>query len=97
MDTLAAFSTKFSHQIAILRSALTQIDSLLSNINAILQAEFFDDELSVANELLTKGHLRAAGAVAGVKVERHLKQVALAHAIPLRKKDPTIADLNEAL
>ena len=97
VDAKIAFIAKFQHQLAILRSAMIRIDSLLSDIKAILQSELFDDELSVARELLTKGHLRAAGAVAGVTVERHLNQVAVAHAIALRKADPTIADLNESL
>ncbi len=49
VNPLNAFVLKFQHQITILMSALTRIDSLLSDIKAILQAEFFDDELSVAS------------------------------------------------
>ena len=35
--------------------------------------------------------------VAGVVLERHLQRVAVNHKIPIRKKDPTIADLNDPL
>lgn len=97
VDTRGAFSTKFQNQIFILRSSLSRLDSILSDIRNVLQAEFFDDELSVAKDLLTKGHLRAAGAVTGVTLERHLKHVAVSHSLTLRKLDPTIADLNESL
>ena len=92
-----AFVSRFRAQLDILESALTRIDSILVNIKAVLQSELFDDELSVANELLKKLHVRAAGAVAGVVIERHLGQVAVAHNLTVRKKDPTIADLNDVL
>lgn len=96
-SSLDVFLSRFAFQIEILESALTRIDSLLVNIKGVLQAELFDNELSVANELLKKGHLRAAGAVAGVVLERHLGQVAAAHSITIQKKDPTIAELNNEL
>lgn len=91
------FWSKFNAQIAILESAFTRLDSILVNIKAVLQAQLFDDELSTANELLKKSHLRAAGAVAGVVIERHLGQVAAAHSITMHKKEPTISDFNDAL
>lgn len=97
VDPLTMFTVKFLTQLAILKSALTRLDSILADIRGILQAEFFDDEISAANELLAKGHLRAAGAVAGVVLERHLAQVAAKHNVTMKKKDPTIADFNDAL
>ena len=97
VDAHQAFATKFQQQIAILRSATLRIDSILSDIQALLQAELFDNEILVAKELLKKGHLRASGAVAGVTIERHMSHICKERNISLRKTDPTIADLNEAL
>lgn len=96
-SSLGVFTQKFQSQIDILESAVKRIDSLLVNIKGVLQAELFDDELQVANELFKKKHLRAAGAVAGVVVERHLGQVAQTHSIIVRKSDPSIGDLNDLL
>jgi hypothetical protein len=95
-DATLAFLTKFEHQIEILRSCLDRLDSLIADIQGTLQAELFDDELSAAEELSKKAHLRAAGALAGVTLERHLATVAQNHGIKIGKKDPTIADFNDA-
>jgi hypothetical protein len=97
VNSLAAFATKFHEQLAILMSALDRLNSLLADIRTVLQAEFFDDEIAVARELLKKGHLRAAGAVAGVTLERHLGTVASAHGVTMRKADPSISDWNDVL
>jgi len=97
VNPLKTFSVKFQHQILILRSCLTRLDSALANIQGTLQAELFDDELSAAEDLLKKGHVRAAGALAGVTLERHLATVSQNHTIKFTKRDPTIADLNEEL
>jgi hypothetical protein len=96
-DTLARAADLMTRQIQILRSAEDRIDSLLGDITGSLQADLFDDELAVASALLKQGHLRAAGAVSGVVIERHLARTAANHAIKLRKKTPTIADLNDPL
>jgi uncharacterized protein YjcR len=83
-----------THQIQILRSAEDRIDSLLSDITGTLQAELFDDELAAASALLKHGHLRAAGAVSGIVIERHLARTAENHRLKLWKKSPTVVDLN---
>lgn len=80
----------------ILRSAQGRFDSLLADIRGVLQSELFDDELSVAVELLKKAHLRAA-AVAGVVLERHLRDACRSRSVVSRKKDPTIGEMNDAL
>lgn len=90
-----AFSSKFHHQLTILLSCLDRLDSVLSDIQGTLQAELFDDELSAAEELMKKGHLRSAGALAGVTLERHSATVAQNHGIKVGKKDPTISDFND--
>ncbi len=97
IDRYITFVAKFQHQINILRSALTHIDSILADIRGTLQAELFDDEVQAAHELMKKGHLRASGAVAGVMIERHLGQVTKNHSLTIKKAEPTIADFNEAL
>lgn len=51
----------------------------LSDIQGVLQAEMFDDELSAAEDLLKKQHLRAAGALCGVIPERHFADVSKNH------------------
>lgn len=96
-DTKHAFSAKFQLQLTILNSSRTRFDSALNDILGVLQAKLFDSELDAADDLLKKKHLRAAGALAGVTIEAHLGRVVTNHKISLRKKDPTIGDLNELL
>ncbi|MGI9107405.1 MAG: hypothetical protein ACR2G4_14290 [Pyrinomonadaceae bacterium] len=95
VNAFSAFFSKFQHQLTILVSCLDRLDSVLSNIQGTLQAELFDDELSAAEELMKKGHLRAAGALAGVTLERHFATVAQNHGIKIGKKEPTISDFND--
>ncbi|MBZ0303592.1 MAG: hypothetical protein K8J31_27885, partial [Anaerolineae bacterium] len=97
VDPYKTFSVKFNIQMAILYSSLNRLDSILTDITGTLQANLFDDELSAAEELFKKGHLRAAGALAGVTLERHLATVAQNHEVKISKKNPTIVDFNEAL
>lgn len=96
-DTFAVFLQKLNTQVSILKTALKRIDSMLADIRTVLQAELFDDEVSAAWDLLKKSHLRSSGAIAGVVIERHLGQVAVNHGLSIRKSNPTIADLNDAL
>ena len=88
---------KFKPQIDILGSARASIDSLLFNLTGVLQADLFDNELGAAGHLLENGHVRAAGAVAGVILEGHLKQLCKNHSIVINKKTPTLNDFNQAL
>lgn len=92
-----AYSSKFYQQITILKSAKERLDSILADIEGVLQAELFDSELDAATELLKKKHLRAAGALAGVTLEAHLSKVLANHNLKLAKKNPTIADYNDTL
>ena len=63
----------------------------------MVQADLFDSELDVARELTTNGFLRAAGAVAGVVLEKHLGQVMDNHNIKVSKANPTISEFNDHL
>src|SRR5690606_2284536 len=81
----------------ILKSAQARFESTLLDIRQLVQADLFDSELDAATELVKKGFLRAAGAVAGVVLEKHLAQVAQNHNIKTRKKHPSISDFNDLL
>ena len=88
---------QFKQQLAIVKAISNRFESSLFDIRQLVQADLFDSELEAAKDLVKHGFLRAAGAMAGVVMERHLAQVCDNHGIPLRKKAPTIADFNDAL
>jgi hypothetical protein len=88
---------QFEQQLAIVEAAEARFDSSLFDIRQMLQADLLDSELEAAEHLAKFKFGRAAGAVAGVVLERHLAQVCRNHNITISKKNPTIADFNEAL
>jgi hypothetical protein len=96
-DDVAAVAMRFNMQREILKSVASRFESSLFDIRQLVQADLFDSELEVAAELRARGFLRGAGAVAGVVLERHLRQVCANHQVVLRKKNSTIADLNDTL
>ena len=88
---------KFVTQFLILKSASSRLDYILADIRGVLQADLFDSEIDAARELHKKGYIRAAGTVAGVVLERHLARVCENHKVTIRKKKPTLSDLNNSL
>ena len=96
VDESAAYP-KFKQQIHILESAERRFDSSLFELRQVVQADIFDNELDSATELLKHGFLRAAGAVSGVVLEKHLKEVCLNHVINIIKKNPSIGDYNDLI
>lgn len=84
-------------QQAILESVAARFESSLFDVQQLVQSDLFDSELEAASALLKRGFTRAAGAVAGVVMEKHLGQVATNHNITTRKKHPTISDFNDLL
>lgn len=84
-------------QVAILKSVQARFESSLFDIRQLAQADLFDSELAAADELAKNKFARAAGALAGVVLERHLGQVCNNHSIKVAKKAPVISDLNNAL
>lgn len=88
---------KFQNQAAILAAVESRFSSSLFEIRQLVQADLFDSEIDSARELLRNKFLRAAGAIAGVVLEKHLKQVCDDHSVKITKKNPTIGDLNELL
>ena len=87
----------FRQQLAIVKAAKSTLSSTLVDLTTILQADLFDSEIDSAEALAKAGFLRAAGAVCGVVIEKHLKQVCANHNVKLGKKKLTIAVLNDAL
>lgn len=99
-ETLADLESalpKFQNQLAIVSAASRRFNSSLFEIRQLVQADLFDTELESARHLLKNKFLRAAGAIAGVVLEKHLAQVCQDHNIKITKKNPGISDLNEAL
>lgn len=84
------------NQASILAALDTRIDSVLSDVTGHLLAELQDSELHAAGKLV-KINLRAAGALAGVVLERHLQRVAVNHKVSISKRNPTVSDLNDPL
>lgn len=84
-----------SQQIAIVEAIKRRFVSSLFDIKQLVQADLFDSELDGAKELLKNNFFRAAGAISGVVLEGHLKQVCDNHGLP--KKSGTIAVLNDTL
>ena len=88
---------KFRQQVSILKSARRKFESSLFNIEQLLQVDLFDNEIECATELNKKGFIRGGGAIAGVVLEKHLKNVCKNHDILIKKKTPTINDFNQLL
>ena len=93
----SAMLMRLLNQVNILKSVEPRFESSLFDIRQLVQADLFDSEVDAAKELKGRGFLRAAGAVAGVVLEKHLGQVVENHSIKSRKKNPTISDFNELL
>ena len=95
-DTDSVARRRVINQLQILKSLESRIDSILQDVKGHLLAEIQDSELKVADQL-RKVSLRAAGTLTGVVLEGHLQRVTQNHNITIRKKTPTIADLNNPL
>jgi len=96
VDGQAAFP-KFEQQLNILKSVQARFESSVFDILEILQADLFDNELDAAQELHKKGFLRAAGAISGVVLEKHLAHICNKHSLKTQKKAPSVNDFNQML
>ena len=94
---ISAALPQYRQQLAILEATKARFDSSLFEIRKLVQADLFDSELEGARELLKHKFLRAAGAIAGVVLEKHLHQVCVDHSLSITKKNPGIGDINELL
>jgi hypothetical protein len=88
---------RMEQQCSIVKAAAARFDSSLFDIRRIVHADLLDSETAVAKELNNHKFTRAAGAVAGVVLERHLREVCQDRGFKFIKKNPTIADFNETL
>ena len=88
---------RFRQQLGIVKAVQGRFQSTLFDIRQLAQADLFDSELDAAKELVKNKFTRAAGAVAGVVLERHLKEVCSNRGVTVRKKEPRISDLNDLL
>ena len=97
VSDLLAVSLRLKTQLEILKSAEARFQSSLFEMRQLVRADLFDSELDACRELAAQGFLRAAGAIAGVILEKHLRQVIADHGIVVRKAEPTINDFNDHL
>ena len=96
-NDLAIVAMRFNTQTSILNAVLARFASSLFDIKQLVAADLFDSELDASRELSKNGFHRAAGAVAGVVLEKHLGQVVANHFISTKKQHPTISDFNDVL
>ena len=99
-DTIAgpeAAIPQFFQQYSILKAVRQRFESSLFDIRQLVQADLFDSELEAAQELAKNKFTRAAGAIAGVVLEKHLGQVCQQHGTKIAKKLPTLSTFNDAL
>lgn len=101
-DNLGSYEPKIawmclSQQKAILEACFENIDSNITDIITLLQADVFDSEIESAKHLKKSGYLRAAGVICGVLIEKHLSAVCKSHNVVVEKKEATIATLNDKL
>lgn len=86
-----------ARQVFIIQSCLEIFDSKIQDIQTIVQADIFDSEIEASRYLSKRGFLRAAGAICGVVIEKHLKILCDSRSLKSTKKNPSIADYNEML
>lgn len=94
---MSSCSPLLSTQYAILQSAEERFEKSLFDVQQVLQADLFDSEVDAARELNNKGFARAAGAMVGVVLEKHLNTVLSAHGLSVAKKNSCINDYNQKL
>ena len=94
-DTLLQVLQCLHNQNTILQSLSMRIDSALADIEATLLSEIQDLEIDTAERLL-EVNLRAAGVIAGVLLEDHLKRVTQTRNLSIAGT-PGISKYNEAL
>ena len=88
---------RFLKQLQVLDELSYQIESVLADAEEHLFAELQEKELEAARALQPID-LRAAGALAGVVLERHLQKLSLKHGLMVTKQETTaIRELNDPL
>ncbi|NQE05981.1 hypothetical protein C5S32_08935 [ANME-1 cluster archaeon GoMg1] len=92
------FIDSFRQQASILNALPMYLEHRLSDIELTVASILMDDELLEGEYLLKKGFIRAAGALAGVVLERHLKMRCDKNESKLKyPKNATISQLSDIL
>ena len=92
------FIDSFKHQASILNALPLYLEHRVSDIELTVASILMDDDLLEAGYLLVKGFIRAAGALAGVVLERHLKMRCDKNEPKLKyPKNATISKLSDIL
>lgn len=83
-------------QFYILAAVSSHLRFSMYDIELTAYSVLMDDEIGAAGHLLSKGFLRAAGALAGVILERHLKNLLGKHTPPIKYNEKaTLSRLND--
>jgi hypothetical protein len=91
----------FTQMLGVARAIKHEIDNdLLVDFRALIQADVFADFLEMGEYLLQEGYKDAAAVIIGTVLEDHLRQLSIAHALPLSNdsgKRMTMEPLNAQL
>lgn len=94
---LGTFVIGLQQQIHILNGVSENLSDTLFNLRSEIRDGLYRSEIETAEDLLKAKQMRAAGAVCGVVIESHLREVCATHKISFRKKNLAISDFNEEL
>ena len=87
---------KINAQFDILAAIPSHLQFSLYDIELEAYSILMDDELDAARHLLSKGFLRSAGVLAGVMLERHLKNILRKRTPPIKyRKNATLSSTND--
>ena len=86
---------QFQLQQGILNTIEQRLESSLFDLKRRLQAELFDRELETAVQLAKAQFFRAAGAICGVVLEKHLEKIRIFRNLKISKKASAITDYIE--
>lgn len=96
-DSFLKLKDNINYQFDLLAAVPNHLRYLGYDTELQLYSILMDDELLAAKHLLSKGFLRSSGALAGVLLERHLKNLLSKHTPPIKvKKNATLSTLNDA-
>ncbi len=99
-DFFDIFRSCFDMQRTILGVVFRSIDHVFYNLENDIHNSVYKSEIDIAKDIQDQGHLKIAGAVAGVIIEAHLKTLVANKNIPIKtqnNKPPTMDDYNTAL
>lgn len=97
-DQQIRIASRILHMKSVVGSIAAYMRARLYDVELVVAQAYIRDELSEAGVLLKGGFVRAAGAVAGVLIERHLKLLCDRHQPSIKyAKTATISTLNDVL